>query len=55
MEPVTLTVPDACKVIGIGRTKLYELIEGGALETVRIGQRRLIKTSSIRRLVGEPA
>jgi excisionase family DNA binding protein len=55
MEPVTVTVPDACKAIGIGRTKLYELIDGGKLETVRIGQRRLIKTSSIRRLVGEAA
>jgi excisionase family DNA binding protein len=55
MEPITVTIPDACKAIGVGRTTVYELIQGGKLEAVKIGGRRLIKTSSIRRLVGEAA
>ncbi|MEO7681423.1 MAG: excisionase family DNA-binding protein [Sphingomonas sp.] len=51
MEPVTVTVDGAKKAIGIGTTKLYELIAEGRLETVKIGRRTLIKTDSIRALV----
>ncbi len=51
MEPVTVTVDGAKKAIGIGSTKIYELIAEGKLETVRIGRRTLIKTDSIRALV----
>lgn len=51
MEPVTVTIDDAKKAIGIGHTKLYELINEGRLETVKIGRRTLVKTASIRALV----
>jgi excisionase family DNA binding protein len=51
MEPVTVTVDGAKKAIGIGTTKLYELINSGQLETVKIGRRTLIKTDSIRALI----
>jgi hypothetical protein len=36
---------------GIGRTKTYELINEGILETVTIGSRRLVTIASIERLV----
>jgi hypothetical protein len=52
MEPVTVTVDGAQKAIGIGRTKLYELINAGTLKTVTIGRRTLVTCSSIRALVG---
>ncbi len=55
MEPVTVTVDGAKKAIGIGTTKLYELINAGKLETVKIGRRTLIKTESIRALVDQAA
>jgi excisionase family DNA binding protein len=51
MEPVTVTVDDAKRAIGIGTTKLYELINDGKLATVKIGRRTLIKTDSIRALI----
>lgn len=51
MEPVTVTVADACKAIGVGRTVVYELLAAGRLESIHLGRRRLIKTDSIRRLV----
>ncbi len=55
MEPFTITVNDACKALGLGRTKIYELIAKGRLETLKIDKRTLIKTASIRALVeGEP-
>ncbi len=55
MEPITVTVPDACRITSIGMTKIYELIGEGRLKAVKIGRRTLITTESIRRLVGEEA
>jgi excisionase family DNA binding protein len=54
MEPVTISVNGAAATLGLGRTAIYALINEGRLETVKIGRRTLVKTSSIRRLVGEP-
>ena len=51
MEPVTISVADARKALGIGITKIYELMKAGQLDTISIGRRRLIKTASIRALV----
>lgn len=50
MEPVLCSIADAARMLGIGRTKAYELIEEGALATVSIGARRLVKVHSIKRL-----
>ena len=50
MEPVTVTVADACKSIGVGRTVLYKLLADHKLDSITIGRRRLITTESIRRL-----
>ncbi|MGW8135577.1 helix-turn-helix domain-containing protein [Sphingomonas zeae] len=52
-NPATLTysIAEACRVTSIGRTRLYELITGGRVETVKIGRRRLVKAASLHRLV----
>lgn len=51
MEPITVTVAGARKALGIGTTKIYELIGHGQLQTVKIGRRTLIRTDSIHALV----
>lgn len=51
MEPLALSVNDACRVLGLGRSKIYDLIAKGRLETLKIDKRTLIKTASIRALV----
>lgn len=48
--PVLVSVEEAARNLGIGRTTAWALIKHGALETVRIGRRTLVKTASIRRL-----
>lgn len=56
MDRLLCSIPDAAKALGVGRSKLYELIGEGRLETVTIGRRRLVRTDSIRALaLGEAA
>ena len=50
-QRLTCTIPEACKATGLGRTKLYELIGGGALDTITIGRRRLVRVTSLLNLV----
>lgn len=51
MEPVLISVKEAAKALGLGRTTIYELINGGQLEAVKLGSRRLIKVASMQRLI----
>jgi len=55
MEPITCSVDEAAKAIGIGRVTLYSYIRSGKIESVRLGGRRLVKIDSIKRLIGEAA
>lgn len=51
MEPLAVSVNDAAKALGLGRTSIYSMIGDGRLDTFKLGRRTLIKTASIRRLV----
>jgi excisionase family DNA binding protein len=51
MQPITCSVDDAAKAIGIGRVTLYKYIRSGKVESVRVGGRRLVKIESVKRLV----
>lgn len=51
MNPVLCSIADAARILGIGKTKTYELISDEVLECVTIGARRLVKVSSINKLV----
>lgn len=50
-EPITVRIPVAVRLTGIGRSKLYELIKAGEVETVKIGTATLVKVASLHRLV----
>ena len=36
------SIPEACKVLGLGRTTLYKLVRAGEIPCVRIGEKRLL-------------
>jgi excisionase family DNA binding protein len=55
MDPITVTVEGARKALGLGNTKIYELIGQGKLKTVKVGRRTLVKIDSIRALVDQAA
>ena len=42
-----LSVADFMATTGLGRTKAYELIGNGEIETVTIGRRRMIPAASL--------
>lgn len=46
-------IPDAAEVLGIGRSKLYELIAEGKIRTVKIGRRTLVAQDELERYVRE--
>lgn len=51
IEPICVRINDAARMIGVGRTKLYELISSGELEAVKIGKATRITTASLNELV----
>lgn len=48
---LSVRVGEASRMIGIGRTKIYELIAAGDLETVKVGRATLITMRSLRQLI----
>ncbi len=56
MDALLISIPDAAKALGLGRSKVYFLMAEGQLETVTIGRRRLVRVDSVRALaMGEAA
>jgi excisionase family DNA binding protein len=55
MDTLLCSIPDAARALGLGRSKIYELIAEQRLETVTIGRRRLVRVNSVRALAGEAA
>jgi len=53
-ERPTCTVKEACAAAGLGKTKLHELIGDGAVESVKVGRRRLVKVPSLLRYLSAP-
>lgn len=51
LEPLTVRIPEAMRLTGIGRSKLYELIASGDVETAKIGTCTLITVASLRQLI----
>lgn len=46
------SIAEAANAISIGRSKLYELIAEGRVETRKIGKRTVIPAASLHRLLG---
>lgn len=54
--PLLCSIPTAAGLLGVSRSKTYELIGDGRLITVSIGRRRLVRVESVRALaLGEAA
>jgi excisionase family DNA binding protein len=47
MDKLLLTPPEAAMMLGIGRTKLYDLLKTNALDSIRIGGSRRIPRTAV--------
>ncbi|MBV9151307.1 MAG: helix-turn-helix domain-containing protein [Alphaproteobacteria bacterium] len=48
---ITATIDNFCAISDIGRSKVYELLDAGDLDSIKIGKRRLILLDSYRKLI----
>ena len=50
-SPLAVRVPQAAAMLGISRSKLYEFIQSGEIEIVKIGRATLLPVDSLGRFV----
>lgn len=55
MQQIAVSVVEAGAALGVGRSTMWRLIKRGEVDTIRIGDRRLVVTQSLHRLVERSA
>jgi excisionase family DNA binding protein len=54
-EPQVVTVVEAGRLVGLGRSAAYDAVRRGELPSIRFGRRLVVPLSALRRLLdGEP-
>ena len=48
-----LRIPEAAKALGLGRTKIYELITSGELPVIRVGRAVRVSVTALQKWVEE--
>jgi excisionase family DNA binding protein len=51
VEKMLLTPEDVAKALSMGRTKVYQLIMSGAIESISIGRSRRVERSALERFI----
>lgn len=51
MEKLLLTAAEAAELLGVSRTKVYELMYAGLLPSVKLGALRRVPTSGLAEMV----
>ena len=55
MTKLTLSVPEAAKVIGVSRSQMYILAKSEGFPTIQVGRRVLVSVKGLERWVEEQA
>ena len=50
-DPISVRIPEAVRLTGISRSRIYELMRSGDIEFAKVGASTLILVESLRRLV----
>lgn len=48
IEPISVRIPEASRMTGLGRSTIYELIASGDIEAAKVGRATVIMVDSIR-------
>jgi len=54
IEPLTVRISTAVRITGLSRSRIYELIQSGDLDTVKVGRATLVQYASLKALTGGP-
>jgi excisionase family DNA binding protein len=50
IEPLTVRISTAVRITGLSRSRIYELIQSGDIEAVKVGRATLIQYGSLKAL-----
>jgi len=50
IEPLTVRIATAVRITGLSRSRIYELIQSGDLDTVKVGRATLVQYQSLKRM-----
>ncbi|GGA01552.1 MULTISPECIES: helix-turn-helix domain-containing protein [Sphingobium] len=50
LAPITVRVAMAVRLTGLSRSRIYELIQAGDIEIVKVGRATLVRYDSLQRL-----
>ncbi|RMF09398.1 MAG: DNA-binding protein [Alphaproteobacteria bacterium] len=53
MTRQTVSVEEAARILGLGRSSAYEAVRRGDIPSLRIGRRILVPRAALERLLGE--
>jgi excisionase family DNA binding protein len=45
--PLNLSVPRAARKLGVGKTKMWQLVHQGEIKSIKIGSRRVVPVDAI--------
>ncbi|WP_449472542.1 helix-turn-helix domain-containing protein [Sphingobium chungangianum] len=51
IDCLTVRIPDAAQMLGIGRSTFYKLMRAGEVETIKLGRSTLISVTSLEALL----
>ena len=50
-EPFAVPVPEAARLIGLGRSKFYELLKAKEIPLIKLGRRSVVPVAALRAFV----
>ena len=51
MDPISVRIPDAVRLTGLSRSRIYELMRDGEINFAKVGRSTLIMVEDLRRFI----
>ena len=51
MDPLAVDIREACRLIGCGRSKFYQIVNENGIAIIKLGRRSLVPVSALRAFV----
>ena len=51
-EPISVRIPEAVRLTGLSRSRIYELMKSRDIEFVKVGRSTLVLLESLRNFIG---